>query len=150
MGAHHHRGAGEKLDVSEAALTGIRLQAQMYEGLIEFIESSVFTLANRIAGRIDGRARPTAGRDAARVRREDPDGARMTGDALARARAAAGADQPVLDRFEPRSAVAARHEMGCGSRAGRCALLDRCLHQFAKSGFVKKPSRASRPARFLL
>src|SRR5207244_5133997 len=40
----------EKLDVSEAALyRHFASKAQMYEGLIEFIESSVFTLANRIA-----------------------------------------------------------------------------------------------------
>src|SRR3981081_4070536 len=39
----------EKLDVSEAALyRHFASKAQMYEGLIEFIESSVFTLANRI------------------------------------------------------------------------------------------------------
>src|SRR5256712_8947938 len=39
-----------KLDVSEAALyRHFASKAQMYEGLIEFIESSVFTLANRIA-----------------------------------------------------------------------------------------------------
>ncbi len=41
----------EKLDVSEAALyRHFASKAQMYEGLIEFIESSVFTLANKIAG----------------------------------------------------------------------------------------------------
>ena len=40
----------EKLDVSEAALyRHFASKAQMYEGLIEFIESSVFTLANKIA-----------------------------------------------------------------------------------------------------
>ena len=39
----------EKLDVSEAALyRHFASKAQMYEGLIEFIESSVFSLANRI------------------------------------------------------------------------------------------------------
>ncbi len=39
----------ERLDVSEAALyRHFASKAQMYEGLIEFIESSVFTLANRI------------------------------------------------------------------------------------------------------
>src|SRR5258706_1414036 len=40
----------EKLDVSEAALyRHFASKAQMYEGLIEFIETSVFTLANKIA-----------------------------------------------------------------------------------------------------
>src|SRR3970282_2736639 len=39
-----------KLDVSEAALyRAFPSKAQMYEGLIEFIENSVFTLANKIA-----------------------------------------------------------------------------------------------------
>ncbi len=39
----------EKLDVSEAALyRHFASKAQMYEGLIEFIENSVFTLANKI------------------------------------------------------------------------------------------------------
>ena len=39
----------EKLGVSEAALyRHFASKAQMYEGLIEFIESSVFTLANQI------------------------------------------------------------------------------------------------------
>src|SRR5438034_11547176 len=47
----------EKLDVSEAALyRHFASKAQMYEGLIEFIESSVFTLANRIAEDEIGRA----------------------------------------------------------------------------------------------
>src|SRR3954463_4882404 len=47
----------EKLDVSEAALyRHFASKAQMYEGLIEFIESSVFTLANRITqDEADGR-----------------------------------------------------------------------------------------------
>jgi len=40
----------ERLDVSEAALyRHFASKAQMYEGLIEFIESSVFGLANRIS-----------------------------------------------------------------------------------------------------
>src|SRR4029079_18185861 len=47
----------EKLDVSEGALyRHFASKAQMYEGLIEFIESSVFTVANKIAqDEIDGR-----------------------------------------------------------------------------------------------
>ncbi len=40
----------KKLDVSEAALyRHFASKAQMYEGLIEFIEESIFGLANRIA-----------------------------------------------------------------------------------------------------
>src|SRR5678815_2596574 len=47
----------EKLDVSEAALyLHFASKAQMYEGLIEFVESSVFTLANKISqDEADGR-----------------------------------------------------------------------------------------------
>jgi TetR/AcrR family transcriptional regulator len=47
-----------KLDVSEAALyRHFASKAQMFEGLIEFIETSVFTLVNQIAERQDaGRA----------------------------------------------------------------------------------------------
>jgi TetR/AcrR family transcriptional regulator len=44
-----------KLDVSEAALyRHFASKAQMFEGLIEFIETSVFTLVNQIAERQDG------------------------------------------------------------------------------------------------
>src|SRR6187401_2691363 len=40
----------EKLDVSEAALyRHFASKAQMYEGLIEFIETTLFTLVNKIA-----------------------------------------------------------------------------------------------------
>src|SRR5215216_7516832 len=43
-----------KLDVSEAALyRHFASKAQMFEGLIEFIESSVFGLINQIAERHD-------------------------------------------------------------------------------------------------
>ena len=42
-----------KLGVSEAALyRHFASKAQMYEGLIEFIESSVFTLANQITAAV--------------------------------------------------------------------------------------------------
>ena len=46
-----------KLDVSEAALyRHFASKAQMFEGLIEFIESSVFTLVNQIVERESGGA----------------------------------------------------------------------------------------------
>src|ERR1044071_9811340 len=47
----------EKLDVSEAALyRHFASKAQMYEGLIEFIESSVFTIANQFTADVtDGK-----------------------------------------------------------------------------------------------
>ena len=47
--AHHTAALAAKLDVSEAALyRHFASKAQMFEGLIEFIESSVFTLVNQI------------------------------------------------------------------------------------------------------
>jgi pyrimidine 5'-nucleotidase len=52
--AHHHSGAAlaARLSVSEAALyRHFASKAQMFEGLIEFIESSVFTLVNQITER---------------------------------------------------------------------------------------------------
>ena len=65
-----------KLDVSEAALyRHFASKAQMFEGLIEFIESSVFTLVNQIHER-ETECRPAAGAQgahgAAAVRREEP------------------------------------------------------------------------------
>src|SRR5207237_10866153 len=50
----------QKLGVSEAALyRHFASKAQMYEGLIEFVESSVFTLANKISqDEPDGRKQP--------------------------------------------------------------------------------------------
>ena len=87
----------EKLDVSEAALyRHFASKAQMYEGLIEFIESSVFTLANKITA-------------------DEADG-----DAAGRA------------------ATLLRYSIGC-------------LHQYAKSGFARKPTESfSAQRRYLL
>ncbi|MES3011410.1 MAG: nucleoid occlusion factor SlmA [Pseudomonadota bacterium] len=60
-----------RLDVSEAALyRHFASKAQMFEGLIEFIEQTVFTLINQITER--------AGADAA-----PPDGARQAGQLVA-------------------------------------------------------------------
>jgi TetR/AcrR family transcriptional regulator len=74
-----------QLDVSEAALyRHFASKAQMFEGLIEFIEQSVFTLINQIAEREPQAApgrRIVAHADA--VRREEPGMTRvMVGDAL--------------------------------------------------------------------
>ena len=85
-----------KLDVSEAALyRHFASKAQMFEGLIEFIESTVFALVNQIAEReaanAAGAAEPGAGaRQAARLvtmlmqfAEKNPGMARvMVGDAL--------------------------------------------------------------------
>jgi TetR/AcrR family transcriptional regulator len=51
-----------KLEVSEAALyRHFASKAQMFEGLIEFIEQAVFSLVNQIAEREAGAADPSAG-----------------------------------------------------------------------------------------
>jgi TetR/AcrR family transcriptional regulator len=51
-----------KLEVSEAALyRHFASKAQMFEGLIEFIEQAVFTLVNQIAEREAGATDPSAG-----------------------------------------------------------------------------------------
>ena len=81
-----------RLEVSEAALyRHFASKAQMFEGLIEFIESSVFTLANQIAERESQAQDPGAGlRQAAAVvtmllqfAEKNPGMARvMVGDAL--------------------------------------------------------------------
>src|SRR5258705_11083716 len=139
-----------KLDVSEAALyRHFASKAQMYEGLIEFIESSVFTLANRItADESDGRKQceqlvemllAFAEKNPGMVRV-------MTGDALVgeHERLQARMNQ-FFERFESTLKQAPRvgADSDAGGRAG--ALLRYaigCLHQFAKSGFSKKPSES--------
>ena len=51
-----------KLEVSEAALyRHFASKAQMFEGLIEFIEQAVFSLVNQIAERESGATDPSAG-----------------------------------------------------------------------------------------
>ena len=64
-----------RLDVTEAALyRHFASKAQMFEGLIEFIEQSVFTLVNQIVEReADARTcrRRRIARRAAAVRREE-------------------------------------------------------------------------------
>ena len=58
-----------RLDVSEAALyRHFASKAQMFEGLIEFIETTLFTLINRIAGESADLARPRTRRADDRVR----------------------------------------------------------------------------------
>jgi TetR/AcrR family transcriptional regulator len=137
----------QKLDVSEAALyRHFASKAQMYEGLIEFIESSVFSLANRIA--------EDEGEGIAQAEKliemllafaeKNPGMVRvMTGDALVgeHERLQARMNQ-FFDRFEATLKQALRVSSD-GDAAGRAAALLRyaigCLHQFAKSGFARKP-----------
>ena len=57
-----------RLQVSEAALyRHFASKAQMFEGLIEFIEQSVFTLANQIVEREPGEDPATGARQSARI-----------------------------------------------------------------------------------
>lgn len=147
----------DKLDVSEAALyRHFASKAQMYEGLIEFIESSVFALANRItADEADGE------RQAAKLvemllafAEKNPGMVRvMTGDALVgeHERLQARINQ-FYDRFESTLKQALRAPGEDGAKpadaeiAAQAGLYTRyvlgCLHQYAKSGFVKKPTEA--------
>jgi TetR/AcrR family transcriptional regulator len=136
-----------KLDVSEAALyRHFASKAQMYEGLIEFIESSVFTLANQIAqDEADGR------RQAEKLvemllafAEKNPGMVRvMTGDALVGEHERL---QVRMNQFFERFELTLKQALRVGSdgdAAGKAGTLIRyligCLHQFAKSGFTKKP-----------
>ena len=149
----------EKLGVSEAALyRHFASKAQMYEGLIQFIEESVFTLANRITqDEADG------GRQAEKLlemllvfAEKNPGMVRvMTGDALVgeHERLQARMNQ-FYERFEStlKQALRVASDADANGRAG--ALLRYaigCLHQFAKSGFAKKPAENfSAQKRYLL
>jgi TetR/AcrR family transcriptional regulator len=148
----------EKLDVSEAALyRHFASKAQMYEGLIEFIESSVFSLANKItADEADGR------RQADRLlemllafAEKNPGMVRvMTGDALVgeHERLQARMNQ-FFDRFESTLKQALRAAADSDAAARAAALLRYAigaLHQFAKSGFAKKPTEGYAAQRGML
>ncbi len=155
----------DRLDVSEAALyRHFASKAQMYEGLIEFVESSVFSLANRIAA-----DEPDGTRQADKLvemlltfAEKNPGMVRvMTGDALVgeHERLQARMNQ-FFDRFEASLKQALRlaatqhggaqadpagrkPDAECAARAG--ALLRYaigCLHQYAKSGFTRKPTES--------
>ena len=148
-----------RLGVSEAALyRHFASKAQMYEGLIEFIESSVFTLANKIAADESDAARQAeklvemllvfAERNPGMVRV-------MTGDALVgeHDRLQARMNQ-FFDRFEATVRQSLR-TVSDGDAAARAGALVRyalgCLHQFAKSGFTRKPNESfSAQKRYLL
>ena len=149
----------EKLDVSEAALyRHFASKAQMYEGLIEFIESSVFTLANKIAAdEADGE------RQASKLvemllafAEKNPGMVRvMTGDALVgeHERLQVRMNQ-FFDRFESTLKQSLRVAAGdpgaakageSDSAAQAGAMLRYVigsLHQFAKSGFTRKPTES--------
>jgi TetR/AcrR family transcriptional regulator len=147
----------EKLGVSEAALyRHFASKAQMYEGLIEFIENSVFTLANKIVqDESDGR------KQAAKLvemllafAEKNPGMVRvMTGDALVgeHERLQARMNQ-FYDRFESTLKQALRapgdnaQKPSDADVTAQAGMLVRymigCLHQYAKSGFTKKPTES--------
>jgi TetR/AcrR family transcriptional regulator len=156
----------EKLDVSEAALyRHFASKAQMYEGLIEFIESSVFTLANKIAGdESDGRKHASKLVEMLLAFAEkNPGMVRvMTGDALVgeHERLQARMNQ-FYERFESTLKQALRSPGADGGQkqsdaevSAQAGLLVRyaigCLHQFAKSGFTKKPTESYAAQRHFL
>ncbi|MSQ62645.1 MAG: nucleoid occlusion factor SlmA [Betaproteobacteria bacterium] len=145
-----------KLDVSEAALyRHFASKAQMYEGLIEFIETSVFSVANKIAqDETDGAKQASKLVEMLLAFAEkNPGMVRvMTGDALVgeHERLQARMNQ-FYDRFESTLKQALRSPGADGRQkpsdaevTAHAGLLTRymigCLHQFAKSGFTKKPT----------
>ena len=136
-----------KIGVSEAALyRHFASKAQMYEGLIEFIEQSVFTLANKITqDEADGR------RQAEKLlemlfafAEKNPGMVRvMTGDALVgeHERLQARMNQ-FYDRLEStlKQALRASADADALARAGMLLrYASGSLQQFAKSGFLRKP-----------
>ncbi|MDH3319313.1 MAG: nucleoid occlusion factor SlmA [Betaproteobacteria bacterium] len=137
-----------KLDVSEAALyRHFASKAQMYEGLIEFIETSVFTLANKITAD-EGDGHKQADRLLEMLlafAEKNPGMVRvMTGDALVgeHERLQARMNQ-FFDRFEAtlKQALRTAADSDAGSHAAtllRYAIGS--LHLFEKSGFAKKPT----------
>jgi TetR/AcrR family transcriptional regulator len=139
-----------RLEVSEAALyRHFASKAQMYEGLIEFIETSVFTLANKISGgEPDGRKQADQLLEMLLAFAEkNPGMVRvMTGDALVgeHERLQARMNQ-FYERFESTLKQALRAAADGDAAAHAGALLRYAigsLHQFAKSGFEKKPSES--------
>jgi TetR/AcrR family transcriptional regulator len=151
-----------RLSVSEAALyRHFASKAQMFEGLIEFIEQSVFTWSTRSRNARRSasqwcKARPVAVNhdcDGVAFRREKPrhdprHGGRRTG---VRERAAAAAHEPVLRQDRGHAApVPACLSDGSGSAtpsvdaqvlaSALTAFLVGRLHRFARSGFKRLPS----------
>ncbi|HEX5768347.1 MAG TPA: nucleoid occlusion factor SlmA [Burkholderiales bacterium] len=140
----------EKLGVSEAALyRHFASKAQMYEGLIEFIESSVFTLANLItADESDGhRQCEKLVEMLLAFAEKNPGMVRvMTGDALVGEHERL---QARMNQFFERLESTLKQSLRVASdddAAGRAGALLRyvlgCLHQYAKSGFAKKPTES--------
>ena len=144
-----------KLDVSEAALyRHFASKAQMFEGLIDFIEETVFGLVNKITAEdTSGLAQIEAVlADAARLRQEESrhDARADRRRAGERERAAAGAHQPAArpPRGHPQAGAALRDRRRRRSRSTStqrrtptccCATSIGRWHQYAKSGFKRDP-----------
>ena len=148
-----------KLGVSEAALyRHFASKAQMYEGLIEFIEQSVFTLANKItADESDGRRQVEKLTEMLLAFAEkNPGMVRvMTGDALVgeHERLQTRMNQ-FFERFEStlKQSLRVGSDGDANARVGAllCYAIG-CMHQFAKSGFSKKSGESfSAQKRYLL
>ena len=139
-----------KLGVSEAALyRHFASKAQMYEGLIQFIEESVFTVANKITDdEADGRRQAEKLLEMLLAFAEkNPGMVRvMTGDALTgeHERLQARMNQ-FFDRFEATLKQSLRVAED-GEAAARANAILRyalgCMHQFGKSGFSRKPTES--------
>ena len=142
-----------KLDVSEAALyRHFASKAQMFEGLIEFIETTLFTLINKIGSETSdgaaqaqqivavvlGFAEQQSGHDAGADRRR----------ARQRGCPAAGADEPALRPHRGGAAAVAADRAGGRQLAGRPGRGSRRADRlrpgppgtlYAKSGFKRSP-----------
>jgi len=143
-----------KLDVSEAALyRHFASKAQMYEGLIEFIETSIFTLVNKITqSEENGRRQALAvARMLLDFSEQNPGMTKvMIGDALV------NEDERLqrrMNQFVDRVELALRQSWKLAATQGgpaeeeaaaRAALLMALVigrwHRFAKSGFQLKPT----------
>lgn len=145
-----------KLDVSEAALyRHFASKAQMFEGLIEFIETSVFTLVNKIAQNEEsGRRQAVAiARMLLDFAEQNPGMTRvMIGDALVNEDDRL---QQRMNQFAERIELALRQawklaatqdgppDEESAARAGlMMAFVIGRWHRFAKSGFRKFPGDA--------
>ena len=143
----------KKLGVSEAALyRHFASKAQMFEGLIEFIENSVFGLANKITAEEDNGVRQLHATIAMLLAfaEKNPGMTRvLTGDALVNEnqRLQARINQ-LHDRIEATlkqclrvASTQGHEEPEPAARANMilCYVIGR-WHQFAKSGFKRQPS----------
>lgn len=146
-----------KLDVSEAALyRHFASKAQMYEGLIEFIETSIFTLVNQITQSEDnGRHQALSiARMLLEFSEQNPGMTKvMIGDALV------NEDERLqrrMNQFVERVELALRQAWKLAATQGgpaedqaaaRAALLMAFVigrwHRFAKSGFAQKPTEGA-------